>query len=113
MTTPVNFTSHTYQQAGRYTVTVSVTDPYNRTANASSTLQVIAQSAAQATGLTTLSIAALGLAVVAVLVVVVVGSRLRRPPPEPTPSLMPPTAASPPETPALSGPETDMEPPKP
>ena len=113
VTTPVNFTSHTYQQAGRYTVTVSVTDPYNRTANASSTLQVIAQSAAQATGLTTLSIAALGLAVVAVLVVVVVGSRLRRPPPEPTPSLMPPTAASPPETPALSGPETDMEPPKP
>jgi hypothetical protein len=113
VTTPVNFTAHTYQQAGHYAVTVTVTDPYNRTANATVTIQVIAQSAAQVTGLTTVSIAALGLAVVAVVVVVVVGSRLRRPPPETSPSLLPPTDAGSSRGPTGPADDPTMEPPKP
>jgi PKD domain-containing protein len=113
VTTPVNFTSHTYNQPGRYVVTVTVTDPYNRTANASTSIQVIAQSGVGVAGLTTLSILAIGLAVVAVLVVIVIGSRVRRPPAEKSPSLAPPNSSGSYDEPGASSTDPEMEPPKP
>jgi len=90
-----------------------VTDPYNRTANASTVIQVLPQSAAQTVGLTSLSLAALGLAVVAVVVVIVVGSRYRRPPAEPSPSLLPPSGPGAYPAPEPPAEDAEMEPPKP
>ncbi len=68
-TTPVNFTSHTYAAPGTYTVTVTVLDPYNRTANASTTLVVVAPSALSNPLLTPTALAALGLIGLAIVLV--------------------------------------------
>ncbi len=78
LTTPVNFTSHTYASPGSYVVTVTVTDPYGRIANASGTLDIVAPTATATASLPPTTLAALGAAVLAVLAVLVIGARVRR-----------------------------------
>ncbi len=70
-TTPVNFTSHTYAAPGTYTVEVTVLDPFNRTANATTTLVVVAPPALSNPLFTPSAIAALGLVGLAVVLVLV------------------------------------------
>jgi hypothetical protein len=81
-TTPSNFTSHSYGSPGVYRVTVTVTDPFGRTANASENVSVVAGPGAAYFGIGPLGIA---LIVVAAAVVVLGAGvsvvRARRPPP--------------------------------
>lgn len=109
--TPVNFTSHSFASTGSYRVSVVVTDPYGRLANASGTIQVIAPTGTSVSGLSTTAISALAVAIVVVAAVSVVGLLQRRrggrppsdegpdvaPPPEPTPSALSESASSAPE----------------
>jgi hypothetical protein len=83
VTTPVNFTDHTYASPGAYDVKVTITDPYNRTASASGTIQVVAPSASEVAALSQGAVIGIALAIVAVAAIVILGSRTRRPPPEP------------------------------
>ena len=64
VTTPVNFTSHTFADPGRYNVSVVVVDPINRTANASSFILIVAGSPLSSSLLTPLSLAAIALVVI-------------------------------------------------
>ncbi|HEY6238100.1 MAG TPA: PKD domain-containing protein [Thermoplasmata archaeon] len=91
VTTPVNFTSHEFRDPGTFHVSVEVTDAYNRSANATGAISIIAQSTAASFGFTTLSIAVVVLAAVLVAAVFIVGSRFRRPPPAPETTPAPPT----------------------
>ncbi len=111
--TPVNFTSHSYASPGFYHVNVMVTDPYNRSANATGTIQVVAQGAVDSFQVAPLAIAGIAIAVIALLAIVLIGSRFRRPPAEPTPSLLPPSPPSPLEGDATATDSAEMEPPKP
>jgi len=83
VTTPVNFTSHAFSNAGSYQVSVEVTDAYNRTANASGTIAIVAPAASASLGITTLSLVVVGIAVLVVVAVLAIGLRFRRPPPPP------------------------------
>ncbi|HYK93408.1 MAG TPA: PKD domain-containing protein, partial [Thermoplasmata archaeon] len=76
VTTPANFTGHTYHSTGSFTVRVTVTDPYGRVANATAPLSVQPVGATQSVVLTTLQVAAIG-AVAAVLLLVFLISYLR------------------------------------
>jgi PKD repeat protein len=78
--TPANFTSHTYQTPGTFVVSVSVTDPYGRVANASQTLVVLSTNGGN--GIASLpAVLWVGLGIlVVVALILVLGSRYRRPP---------------------------------
>ena len=112
-TTPVSFTSHTYANPGSYVVTVSVTDPYGRTANASGTVLIVPPTTSSVTGLPPTTLAALAVAVIVVLAVIVVGLRMRAASPaaEGPASPMPPPR--PPDADLAETTATDVEPPKP
>ena len=78
VTTPANFTSHTYSSPGTYTVSVNVTDPYGRSANASASIVILAPvGAASSTFWSPVTIALLGSLVVLVGAVVVTLVRQR------------------------------------
>jgi hypothetical protein len=90
LTTPANFTEHTYNSPGTYVVTVTVTDPYNRTATASESIVVVTGSSGSA-GIPTSTLIILGLAGLAVVALIGFALWRRRPPqaeaaPEATPS---------------------------
>jgi len=90
VTTPVNFTSHTFANPGRYNVTVVVTDPINRTANASALILIVAASPLSSNFFTPLSLAAIALVLIVALLaiaVVLVGRRPRAPVEEEGPTL--------------------------
>lgn len=76
--TTANATLHTYGSAGTYTISVMVRDPDNRTANASTTITILSESAASAVTFTTGELVGFGLvaaALVAVLALVVLRRR--------------------------------------
>ncbi|MCI4325737.1 MAG: PKD domain-containing protein [Thermoplasmata archaeon] len=79
-TTPANFTAHTYNQPGTYTVTVVVHDPYGRNATTSGTIQVVASSATSSLAIPTSTSIILGIVVVAVVALLAVAFWRRRPP---------------------------------
>ncbi len=79
VTTPVNFTSHTFADPGRYNVSVVVVDPINRTANASSFILIVAGSPLSSSLLTPLSLAAIALVVIVAILAVAVLVYGRRP----------------------------------
>jgi PKD domain len=89
VTTPANFTGHTFHATGTYTVTVSVHDPYGRVANATGRISALTGSGTQALGLSGLQIAVfagLGVALVALVAIAVQRGRAARsaaPPEEP------------------------------
>lgn len=91
-TTPANFTTHVYGSAGTYTVHVTITDPYHRTASASQTVVVLPTSGSSL-GLPAVVWIAIG-AVLAIAAVLVIGSLWRRPPP-PEPDDAAPLPAAP------------------
>jgi PKD domain/Divergent InlB B-repeat domain len=76
-TTPGNFTTHSYAQAGLYLVRVSVLDPYGRTAQANLSLRVVAAPPTGSFSLTLTDDALLG--VVAAVLVATALLALRRP----------------------------------
>ena len=76
--TPANFTSHVYQSAGTFTVTVTVTDPYHRIATATQTVVVLPTSTGSL-GLPAVVWVGIGIVVV-VAAILLVGSLYRRPP---------------------------------
>ncbi|HTW76749.1 MAG TPA: PKD domain-containing protein [Thermoplasmata archaeon] len=80
-TTPSNFTGHAYAQTGTYEVSVTVTDPYGRTATAFANVSIEAASSAPsyALGTTGLIVIGVGIAVV-VAGAAVAFLRGRRPP---------------------------------
>jgi hypothetical protein len=79
-TTPANFTSHTYNQPGTYTVTVVVHDPYGRNATASATIQVVASSATTSLSIPASTAVILALLIIAVVALLAVAAWRRRPP---------------------------------
>ncbi|HXQ94838.1 MAG TPA: PKD domain-containing protein [Thermoplasmata archaeon] len=84
VTTPANFTQHTYQSPGNYVVTVTVVDPYNRTTSASQTIDVVANNGAGTTKIPTSTLVILGVAALAIAALVGVALwRRGRPPAAP------------------------------
>lgn len=69
VTTPANFTSHTFRSTGSFTVSVSVHDPFGRVANASAPISVLPVGGTQAVTLSSLQIAAFGVIGAALLLV--------------------------------------------
>ncbi|MCI4332011.1 MAG: PKD domain-containing protein [Thermoplasmata archaeon] len=79
--TPANFTTHIYQSAGTFTVSVSVSDPYHRLANASQTVVVLPTNGGVLGGsLPPVVFVGIGILVV-VAAILLLGSLYRRPPP--------------------------------
>lgn len=114
--TTVDFTSHKYAATGSYQVSVVVTDPYGRVANASGTVTVVAAATATTSGFSTEALAVIGVAAIVVLAVAVIGLRIRRGPSEDRPvgagpAPPPPEPMDAPEAPSFSA--LDGEPPKP
>ena len=101
VTTPVNFTQHTYATAGNFHVSVAVTDPYGRPANASGAIRITAPTTSSVAGLPPTTIAALVIAVIVVAAVIVVGLRMRSAPA--------PTEPSGPSVPPPESPESSLE----
>jgi hypothetical protein len=79
LTTPANFTEHTYSSPGTYVVTVTVTDPYNRTATESQSIVVVTAASGSA-GIPTSDLLILGVAALAVVALVGFALWRRRPP---------------------------------
>jgi PKD domain-containing protein/List-Bact-rpt repeat protein len=80
-TTFVNFTDHIYNHAGTFTVGVTVTDGYNRTASSNSTISVVAPTSTAAVGTLIPGLTAVGVAVgVLVIALAFVGYWRRRHP---------------------------------
>ena len=71
VSTPSNFTSHTYAGAGTYEVTVTVHDPFGRTAEAFANVTVVPTSSG-----TAVSLGASGYAVLGIAAAVIVGGLL-------------------------------------
>jgi hypothetical protein len=77
-TTPTNFTSHTYASPGTYKVSVTVTDPYGRTATSSANVTVVVGPGAPSYGIGLtgeLVIAAAAIVVAAGAIVAIVRAR--------------------------------------
>lgn len=92
--TPVNFTSHAFSSPGIYQVTVTVTDPYNRTATANESVSIVASSALAASGVNLTTVGALALVIVLFVLALYAGRwyARRRPPAEPEPAIAGPSA---------------------
>jgi hypothetical protein len=94
ITTPANFTQHTYASPGNYVVTVTVIDPYNRTANASQTINVVASSGSGASKIPTTTLVILGVAILAIAALIGVALwRRGRPPAAPAENAGAPTGS--------------------
>jgi PKD domain len=91
-TTFVNFTDHVYNHAGSFAVGVTVTDGYNRTAQANSTLTVVTPTSTTAGGTLIPGLTAVGLAIAVLLVALafVAFWRRRHPATEGEPTTPPP-----------------------
>ena len=101
VTTPANFTGHTYHSTGTFTVHVVVTDPYGRLANASAPISVLPVGATQSVTLSALQLGAIGAVAVALLLVFLLSylrSRADRARESSESSPAPTSAYSPPET---------------
>ncbi|MCI4327387.1 MAG: PKD domain-containing protein [Thermoplasmata archaeon] len=84
VTTPANFTQHTYAAPGSYVVSVTVHDPYNRTAEANQTIVVVSSSGSSTSAIPTSTLIVLGLAGLAVVAIAVLALWTRRPAPPAT-----------------------------
>ena len=78
VTTPANFTAHAYGRSGTFTVTVTVTDPLGRTANASARIQALAGSATSSIQVSAFALTAVGIAAVVLLAFAVLALARRR-----------------------------------
>lgn len=109
VTTPVNFTSHTYATAGHYQISVTVVDPLLRSATANATILIVPGTSFTQNLLTPLSITAIalvGVVALLALAVVLVGRRPRPPAPADSGPSAPSTPAAPAEPlPAPSEPD--------
>jgi hypothetical protein len=93
-TTVSNTTTHTFERTGTYTVTVEVIDPFHRSANASTTVDVVPASGANYSGVLETASLVAGVAILAIALVWLVGRRRNPPPPRPG-AASPPTSAVP------------------
>jgi hypothetical protein len=95
VTTPANFTQHTYAAPGSYVVSVTVHDPYNRTAETNQTIVVVSSSGSGTSAIPSSTLLVLGLAGLAVVAIAVLALWSRRPPkPEASEESESPPAAS-------------------
>ncbi len=103
-TTHDGFATHTYALKGTYIVRVIVIDPYHRTSNATSQIDIVGQPATSIIGLSLAGYVAIGIAVAAVAGALILGRR--RPPAAPSPEAVPEApkpSSSPPDTPVPDG----------
>lgn len=115
VTTPVNFTSHAYANAGTYAVSVTVQDPLNRNASANGSVQIITSSLGAGSLISPLSLALFIVAIIGLIAIVVLAFRRPRAAPSPPPEdAGPGPAASRQPVPEMTGIESpSKEPPKP
>ncbi|MCI4320904.1 MAG: PKD domain-containing protein [Thermoplasmata archaeon] len=81
VTTPANFTQHTFARTGTYHVEVVVHDPFGRNASANQTVSVVTASNAGTFGVPSTTFVFLGLLAIAAVALVVVALWRRRSPP--------------------------------